>query len=162
MANELPIVEKLKRELAELQYELTRKLPKELQEAASHGDLSENAEYDAAKHRQEYVRARIAQIEARIQQLSLYNLSSIPRDVVGYGSKVTVHDPEQGTTSTFELVMPEEVNPAKGRISVSSPIGQAIIGRQVGEEVEVQTPRGSRFYVITGLITIHDREDLVV
>ena len=160
MANELPIVENLKKELAELQSELTRKLPKELQEAASHGDLSENAEYDAAKHRQEYVRARIAQLEARIHQLSLYNLSSVPRDVVGYGSKITVQDVDQGTTTTFELVMPEEVNPTQGKISVSSPIGRALMGRQVGDEVEVQTPRGPRFYVITGLVTLHDREDL--
>lgn len=160
MANELPIVENLKKELAELQYELTRKIPKELQEAASHGDLSENAEYDAAKHRQEYVRARIAQLEARIHQLSLYNLSSVPRDVVGYGSKITVQDVDQGTTTTFELVMPEEVNPTQGKISVSSPIGRALMGRQVGDEVEVQTPRGPRFYVITGLVTLHDREDL--
>jgi transcription elongation factor GreA len=160
MANELPIIEKLKKELAELQYELTRKIPKELQEAASHGDLSENAEYDAAKHRQEYVRARIAQLESRIRVLSLYDLSSVPRGVVGYGSLIKVLDLDEGTTLVFEIVMPEEVNASQGKISVHSPIGRALMGREVGEEVDVQTPRGQRFYRIVELTTIHDRTDL--
>ncbi|MCX8073526.1 MAG: transcription elongation factor GreA [Candidatus Binatia bacterium] len=160
MPNELPIIEKLKKELADLQYELTRKLPKELQEAASHGDLSENAEYDAAKHRQEYVRARIAQLQSRISQLSLYNLNSVPRDVVGYGSRVTLEDVEDGSRSVFEIVMPEEVNPAAGLISLSSPLGQALLHKKVGDEVEVKTPRGERTYTIVELVTLHDRESL--
>ncbi|GBD27819.1 Transcription elongation factor GreA [bacterium HR30] len=158
MPNELPIIEKLRKELAELQYELTRKLPKELQEAASHGDLSENAEYDAAKHRQEYVRARIAHLQARISQLSLYNVNSVPRGVVGYGSKVTLEDVEDGTRSVFEIVMPEEVNPAAGLISLSSPLGQALLHKEVGDEVEVQTPRGRRTYTIVELVTLHERD----
>jgi transcription elongation factor GreA len=160
MPNDLPIIEKLKKELSDLQYELTRKLPKELQEAASHGDLSENAEYDAAKHRQEYVRARIAQLQARIQQLSLYNMNSVPRGVVGYGSRVTLEDVEDGTRTVYELVMPEEVNPAAGLISVSSPLGQALIHKEVGDEVEVRTPRGQRTYVIVELVTLHERDSL--
>ncbi len=160
MPNDLPIIEKLKKELSDLQYELTRKLPKELQEAASHGDLSENAEYDAAKHRQEYVRARIAQLQARIQQLSLYNINSVPRGVVGYGSRVTLEDVEDGSRTIYELVMPEEVNPAAGLISVSSPLGQALIHKEVGDEVEVRTPRGQRTYVIVELVTLHERDSL--
>lgn len=158
MPNELPIIERLKKELADLQYELTRKLPKELQEAASHGDLSENAEYDAAKHRQEYVRARIAQLQARISQLSLYNINSVPRGVVGYGSKVVLEDAEDGSRSVFEIVMPEEVNPAAGLISLSSPLGKALLHKEVGDEVEVQTPRGVRTYTIVELVTLHDRD----
>jgi len=160
MPNDLPIIEKLKKELSDLQYELTRKLPKELQEAASHGDLSENAEYDAAKHRQEYVRARIAQLQARIRHLSLYNINSVPRGVVGYGSRVTLEDVEDGTRTVYELVMPEEVNPAAGLISVSSPLGQALIHKEVGDEVEVRTPRGQRTYVIVELVTLHERDSL--
>lgn len=160
MPNELPIIEKLKKELAELQYELTRKLPKELQEAASHGDLSENAEYDAAKHRQDYVRARIAQLQARIRQLSLYNVNSVPRGVVSYGSRVTLEDVEDGSRSVFEIVMPEEVNPAAGLISLSSPLGQALLHKELGDEVEVQTPRGLRTYTIVELVTLHERDSL--
>ncbi len=93
---ELPVVKRLKKDLQELMHELNVKLPKELQEAAAHGDLSENAEYEAAKSRQELVRARIGQIQGRIRELSMYTLSSIPHDVVAYGSRVTVEDDEDG------------------------------------------------------------------
>lgn len=155
---ELPITQKLKKELAELQYELTHKVPKDLHEAASHGDLSENAEYDAAKQRQEYLRARISQIQGRIRELSLFNLDSIPTGVVAYGSRVTVEDLEDGGSQVYEIVFPEEVNPNAGRISLSSPIGRALMSKEVGDEVEVQTPGGKRAYQIMELVTLHERE----
>ena len=154
---ELPVLQRLKKELSELQYELTHKIPKDLQEAAAHGDLSENAEYEAAKHRQEFVRARIGQIQARIRELSLYNLQSIPHGVVAYGSRVTVEDLEEGASQVYEIVFPEEVNAAAGQISLSSPIGRALLNKAVGDEVEVQTPRGKRSYQITELVTMHER-----
>ena len=154
---ELPIVQKLKKDLAELQHELTHKVPKDLQEAASHGDLSENAEYDAAKQRQEFLRARIGQVQSRIRELSLYNIQSIPDCVVAYGSKVTVEDLDDGESQVYEIVFPEEVDPAAGRISLSSPIGRALMSRGVGDEVEVQTPKGKRSYEITDLVTLHER-----
>jgi len=154
---DLPITQKLKKDLAELQYELTHKVPKDLQEAASHGDLSENAEYDAAKQRQDFLRARIAQIQGRIRELSLYNLDSIPLGVVAYGSKVTVEDLDDGSMQIYEIVFPEEVNPNAGRISLSSPIGKALMSKQVGDEVEVQTPGGKRTYQVTELVTMHER-----
>jgi transcription elongation factor GreA len=154
---ELPVIQKLKKELAELQYELTHKIPKDLQEAASHGDLSENAEYDAAKHRQEFVRARLAQLQSRIRELSMYNIQSIPHGVVAYGSRVTVEDLDEGETQVFEIVFPEEVNAAAGQISLSSPLGRALLNKTAGDEIEVQTPRGKRNYQITELLTLHDR-----
>ena len=154
---ELPVIQKLKKELAELQYELTHKIPKDLQEAASHGDLSENAEYEAAKHRQEFVRARIGQIQGRIRELSMYNIQSIPHGVVAYGSRVTVEDLDEGATQVFEIVFPEEVNAGAGQISLSSPLGRALLNKAVGDEIEVQTPRGKRNYQITELLTLHDR-----
>jgi transcription elongation factor GreA len=158
MAHELRIVEKLKKDLADLQYELTHKIPKDLQEAASHGDLSENAEYDAAKHRQDFVRARIAQIRGRVRDLSLYNVHSIPHGVVAYGSRVTVEDLDEGESQVYEIVFPEETNPAAGLISLSSPIGRGLLNKVVGDEVEIQTPRGKRTYQITDLVTIHEKE----
>jgi transcription elongation factor GreA len=106
------------------------------------------------------VRARIAQLESRIRVLSLYDLSSVPRGVVGYGSLIKVLDLDEGTTLVFEIVMPEEVNASQGKISVHSPIGRALMGKEVGEEVDVQTPRGQRSYRIVELTTIHDRTDL--
>lgn len=154
---ELPIIQKLKKELADLQHELTHKIPKDLQEAAAHGDLSENAEYDAAKHRQDFVRARIGQIQGRIRELSLYNIQSIPAGVVAYGSRVTVEDLDEGESQVYEIVFPEEVNAAAGMISLSSPIGKALLNKSVGDEVEVVTPRGKRTYQITDLATLHEK-----
>lgn len=154
---ELPIIQKLKKELADLQHELTHKVPKDLQEAAAHGDLSENAEYDAAKQRQEYLRARIGQMQGRIRELSLYNLQSIPTGVVAYGSIVTVEDLDSGDTQRYEIVFPEEVNAAEGRISLISPIGRALLNKQPDDEVEVQTPRGKKSYQIIELTTLHQR-----
>lgn len=154
---ELPVMQRLKKELADLQYELSHKLPKDLEEARAHGDLSENAEYEAAKNRQEFVRARIAQIQGRIRELSLYNTQSIPHGVVAYGSRVTVEDLDEGQSLVYEIVFPEEVNAAAGQISLGSPIGRALLNRTVGDEVEVQTPRGKRNYQITDLLTLHQR-----
>ncbi|TMA82778.1 MAG: transcription elongation factor GreA [Deltaproteobacteria bacterium] len=153
---ELPVVTRLKKELQDLLHELNVKLPKELQEAASHGDLSENAEYEAAKSRQEFVRARIGQMQGRIRELAMYTLASIPHDVVAYGSRVTVEDVEEGATVEYRIVFPEEVDAASGAISLSSPIGRALLNRGVGDEVEVQTPGGKRSYQIVGLVTLHE------
>ncbi len=152
---ELPVVTRLKKDLQELLHELNVKLPKELQEAAAHGDLSENAEYEAAKSRQEFVRARISQVQGRIRELSMYTLASIPRDVVAYGSRVTVEDIEEGTTIEYRIVFPEEVDAASGAISLSSPIGRALLNRSVGDDVEVHAPGGKRSYQIVGLVTLH-------
>lgn len=154
---ELPVIQRLKKELADLRYELSHKLPKDLEEARAHGDLSENAEYEAAKHRQEFVRARIAQMQGRVRELSLYNIQSIPHGVVAYGSRVTVEDLDEGQSLVYEIVFPEEVNAAAGQISLGSPIGRALLNKTVGDEVEVQTPRGKRNYQITQLLTLHER-----
>jgi len=153
---ELPIVKRLKKDLEELYHELTVRIPKDLQEAAAHGDLSENAEYDAARARQDFVRARIAQLEERMRQLSLYNLSSIPRDMVAYGSRVKLEDIDEGAMIEYQIVFPEEVDPAAGYISLHSPIGQALLRKAVGDEVEVVTPQGKRTYQILELLTLHE------
>jgi len=155
---ELPVLARLKKELADLKHELTFQIPKELAAAAAHGDLSENAEYEAAKHRQDFVRSRIAQIEGRIRELSMYTVASIPRGVVAYGSRVTVADvdADEGVGIRYDIVFPEEVDAAKGQISLSSPIGRALMNKAVGDEVEVQTPSGKRTYQILELVTFHE------
>jgi transcription elongation factor GreA len=155
---DLPVVVRLKKELGELKHELTFVLPKELEEARAHGDLSENAEYEAAKHRQDFVRSRIAQLEGRIRELSMYNIASIPQGVVAYGSRVTVED-DGGVSVEYVIVFPEEVDAAKGQISLSSPIGRALMNKAVGDEVEVHTPSGRRSYQIVELVTFHERQD---
>jgi transcription elongation factor GreA len=153
---ELPVLARLKKELADLKHELTFKLPKELETARAHGDLSENAEYEAAKHRQDFVRSRIAQLEGRVRELSMYNISSIPQDVVAYGSRVIVEDADSGESTTYNIVFPEEVDAAKGQISLSSPLGRALLNKSVGDEVEVHTPSGKRTYQIVELATFHE------
>lgn len=153
---ELPVVTRLKKDLQELKHELTVKVPKDLQEAAAHGDLSENAEYDAAKARQEFLKARIAQMQERIRELAMYTLASIPHDVVAYGSRVTVMDEDEGKTTEYRIVFPEEVDAASGAISLSSPIGRALLNKTVGDEVEVQAPGGKHNYSIVGLVTLHE------
>lgn len=153
---ELPILQRLKKELVELQHELSHKLPRELEEARAHGDLSENAEYEAAKARQEIVQARISQIGGRIRELSLYTVASIPQGVVAYGSRVTVEDLEEGEEIIYSLVFPEEAEVSQGRISLGSPLGRALLNRTIGDEIEVQTPKGKRRYQIVDLTTIHE------
>jgi transcription elongation factor GreA len=156
---ELPVMQRLKKELEELRYELKSKLPKELEAAREHGDLRENAEYEACKERQGFLNARIGQIEQRIRDLSLYSINSIPREAVGYGSQITLENGDNGTEEKYEIVFPEEVDPAAGLISIGSPLGKALLNREVGDEVVVATPKGRRTFQIVELRTIHDRDD---
>ena len=157
---ELPIMQQLKKELEDLRYELNAKLPQELEKARAHGDLSENAEYDAAKNRQGFVSARIGQMEQRIRELSMYSVESIPHDVIAYGSQVTLENLDSGETETYEIVFPEEVNAAARRVSLASPMGRALLNKGVGDEIEVRTPRGTHTFEIIDLQTLHDRNEI--
>ncbi|MDG2305991.1 MAG: transcription elongation factor GreA [Candidatus Binatia bacterium] len=156
---ELPIIVKLKEELGDLQVEMTQELPKRLEEARAHGDLRENAEYDAAKNRQGLVRARMAQIRERIGDLSVYDRARIPLDRASYGSRVTVEDADSGAEVEYHIVFPEEVERGTPTISISSPIGQALLNKAVGDEVVVHTPNGKKNIEILDLKTLHDLED---
>jgi len=156
----LPVIDRLKKELEELRHELNSKLPKELEAARAHGDLRENAEYEAAKERQGVVNARIGATEQRIRELSMINVRSFPEGAIGYGSLVTLTDEEDGGEVRYEIVLPEEVDAGRGKISLSSPLGRALLNKQPGDEVQVQTPRGSRTFSVLALTTIHDREDM--
>jgi transcription elongation factor GreA len=153
---ELPVVKRLRKDLETLKRELTVDLPKELERARAHGDLSENAEWAMAKQRQEFLRARVSNLEARIAELSMVNLDSIPRDTVGLGSRVELEDLDDGGSAEYEIVVPEEVDGAHNKISLSSPLGRALIGKACDDDIEVQTPRGKRAYLIRKLVTIHE------
>ncbi|HUA35468.1 MAG TPA: GreA/GreB family elongation factor [Candidatus Binataceae bacterium] len=153
---ELPVIKRLRKELETLKRELTVDLPKELERARAHGDLSENAEWAMAKQRQEFLRARLNNLEVRIGELMMINLDSIPRDTVGLGSRVWLEDlDEGGATTEFEIVVPEEVDGAQNRISLSSPLGRAMIGKAEDDDIEVVTPKGKRAYTVKRLMTIH-------
>ena len=147
---------KLQDEIAALEYELRNELPKEILKARAHGDLSENAEYHAAKERQAYVNARLGQLQARLREFSMVDLTKIPRDRVGLGSQVLVLDIDKDEELTFSLVTSEEADVSKGKISTSSPIGKGLLGKRVGDSVRIQIPDGVREMEILKLSTIHD------
>jgi transcription elongation factor GreA len=152
---ELPVIKRLRKEMEVLKRELTVDLPKELERARAHGDLSENAEWAMAKQRQEFLRARVGNLEARIGELMMINLDSIPRDTVGLGSKVSLEDLDEGVLIEYEIVVPEEVDGAQNRISLSSPLGRALIGKTEDDDIEVVTPKGKRAYMVKKLTTLH-------
>jgi transcription elongation factor GreA len=150
------IRKKLEDEIQTLEHELNHELPRELKKAVALGDLSENAEYHMAKQRQEFVRARLGQLKKRMADLSLVNLSNIPKDRVAFGSTVEVYDTSKDEKIEYKLVTSEESDVSKGLISTSSPIGRALMGKQAGDVVTVVTPTGKRDLEILKLTTIHD------
>ena len=152
------VIQKLKDELHKLQEELHSTLPKEIQKAREFGDLRENAEYKAAMERQSMVQARIAQVRQRLTEVEEIDLSKIPTDSVAYGSTVILFDTDREEKITYRLVTSEESDPDKGLISTVSPIGQALMGKEEGDEIKVKTPSGWRNFEISRLTTIHEQE----
>ena len=147
---------KLQDEITALEYELHVDLPREISKARAHGDLSENAEYHAAKERQGVVNARLGQLNARLRELSMVDMSRIPRDRVGLGSKVVVLDLDKEEQFTYNLVTSEEADVANGKISTTSPIGRGLLSKKVGDTVKITIPGGTKELEILGLKTIHD------
>jgi len=149
---------KLEEEIRALKHELTHELPVALKKAVAHGDLSENADYSAARERQDYVRARLAQLSKRLSDVSLVNLNNIPRDAVGFGSTVLIYDVVKEIEVEYKIVSSEEADVSKGMISASSPIGRSLLGKKLGDSVTVQTPSGNKEFEVLKLTTIHENE----
>ena len=150
---------KLQDEIAALEYELRNELPREILKARAHGDLSENAEYHAAKERQGFVNARLNQLRHRLAEMSMVDFSKIPQGRVGLGSRVVVLDVQKDERITYNLVTTEETDASKGKISTTSPIGRGLLGKEVGDIVKVQIPGGSREFEVLEFKTIHDMAD---
>jgi transcription elongation factor GreA len=150
------IKKKLQEEIAALEYELHHQLPKEIKTARAHGDLSENAEYHAAKERQGFVNARLNHLKKRLAEVSMIDFTKIPHDKVGLGSTVVVLDIKRDEEFTYYLVTTEEADAANGKISTTSPIGRALLGKEVGDMARVQSPGGVKELEILRLTTIHD------
>ena len=150
---------KLQEEITALEYELRNELPKEILKARAHGDLRENAEFHAAKERQRYVDARLAQLKKRLADFALVDMTKIPRDRVGFGSTVVVLDVNKDEEVTYKLVTSEETDVNNGLISTSSPIGKGLLGKQVGDEVQIPSPGGMRTMEILSLTTIHEQPE---
>ena len=153
------MIEQLKAQLGaeaeKLQHELNVTLPAEIRKAVEHGDLRENSEYKAALERQQFVQARLGQLRQRLSKLSSIDISQIPPDKVGLGSEVTVEDESTGTREKYSLVFGDSVEFEEGHVSMSSPIGLALVGKGVGESTILKLPAAVRRLKIVALKTIH-------
>jgi len=148
------LIKKFEDEIHALDRELKVELPREILRARELGDLSENAEYHAAKERQRLVESRISMLHKRVSEIALLNIDRIPTDRAGFGSTLHVIE-STGEKMIFQLVMPEDADAAKGLISTTSPIGRAFLNREEGDSVKVVTPGGTREFEIVKLLTIH-------
>ena len=145
---------KLEQEIERLTHELQVVLPRAIKTAVEHGDLRENSEYKSALERQQFVQARLNHLTRRMQELSKIDLAEIPADRVGFGSRVTVRDLRTKEEEVYTLVFGDYIDIETGQISMASPLGQTLLGKQVGEEVTLQLPRGSRTLKLTELVTL--------
>ena len=152
----LDIKKRLEEEIAALEYELRNELPKEILKARAHGDLSENAEYHAAKERQGLVNARLGHLQKRLADFSMIDFSKIPRDRSGLGSQVTVLDVNKDEKVTYHLVTSEDADATKGKVSTSSPIGKSLLNRKPGDEIKLNTPGGMRELEVLEVVTVHE------
>jgi transcription elongation factor GreA len=148
--------QKLNDEAEKLRYELNVTLPAEIRRAVEMGDLRENSEYKAALERQRLVQARLGQLGQRLSKLSQVDVAQIPRDRVGLGSKIVVEDQESKERETYHLVFGDSIEFEDGHVTMSSPIGRAMLGRAKGERVMLKLPDRTRTLVIVHLLTIHD------
>src|SRR3954464_5782814 len=124
---------KLGDEVEKLQYELNVTLPAEIRKAVEMGDLRENSEYKAALERQQFVRARLSQLRERLSKLSSIDVTQIPHDAVGLGSRVVAKDETTGLDETYTLVFGDAIEYEDGQVTMSSPIGRSLLGKKVGE-----------------------------
>lgn len=147
---------KLAREVEKLQHELNVTLPNEIRKAVEHGDLRENSEYKAALERQQFVQARLGQLHIRLSKLGSIDMAQIPTDKVGLGSKVVVRDEKTKEKEVYHMVFGDAVEFEEGHVTMSSPIGRALLGKAVGDEIILKLPAMTRRLKLVELTTIHD------
>jgi transcription elongation factor GreA len=148
---------KLTREVEQLNYELNVLLPEALKKAIQQGDLRENGDYQAALERQQFVHARLSHLRSRLAKLSQIDLSKVPADRIGLGSRVEVIDLDTEERETFELVIPDAMDMDAGHISVASPLGRGLLDRKEGETVTIRLPAGVRRLRIAKVVTLHQQ-----
>jgi transcription elongation factor GreA len=146
--------QKIADEIDRLMHELTVTLPRAIQKAVELGDLSENAEYKSALERQQFVQARLNHLTQRAGELSRIDPNAIASDRVGFGSKVKLKRVDADETVEYNIVFGDYIDLDSNQISMASPIGQALLGKQIGDDVVVRLPRGDRHYTIVELITL--------
>jgi len=151
------IRQKLSEEVQRLNHELSVTLPDTLKKALQAGDLRENGDYHAALERQQFIHARLTHLRSRLSKLSQIDVSKIPADRVGLGSRVVVQDAATKARETYELVIPDAMDFDGNQISVASPLGRGLLNKQVGEVAVVQLPSGTRKLKIVQLVTFHQQ-----
>jgi transcription elongation factor GreA len=151
------IKQKLSDEVGELFHELSVTLPETLKKALANGDLKENGDYHAALERQGFVQARLSHLRSRLAKLSQVDLSKIPTDRVGLGSRVAVEDVATGLKEKYELVISDAMDFDGEQISVGSPLGRGLLGKKVGEVALVQLPAAVRQLKVLELKTFYDQ-----
>jgi len=144
--------EALKKELENLKKNERPQNIKAIEEARAHGDLSENAEYAAAKDRQGFIEGRIIDLEFKLGHVDVISTDNLPKDRVVFGCKVVLENIETGEDVVYQLVGPDESDIENGRISISSPLGKAIIGKKPGDELTLQVPAGKRSYELLEIL----------
>ncbi len=152
--------QKLSDEVSGLIHELNVVLPKQIETAVGHGDLKENSEYHAALERQGFVRARIDYLGRRMSQLNDIDVEHVATDRVGFGSEVKVRDLEDDEIEVFKVTLGENLDFDKNEISMDSPLGQALLGKYVGDTATAALPGGEREFEVLELATIHDQPEV--
>jgi len=142
----------LKKELEHLKAVERPKVIRAIEEARSHGDLSENAEYDAAKERQAFIEGRVSELGYKLGNAEVIEVDNLPKDRAVFACTVVLENVDTGEDVEYQLVGPEESNIEKGRISVTSPLGKAILGKKPGEEIVLNAPAGKRVYELVEII----------
>jgi transcription elongation factor GreA len=151
---------KLGGEVEKLQHELNVTLPAEIRRAVEMGDLRENSEYKAALERQQFVQARLGQLRLRLSKLSAVDMSQIPEHQAGLGSTVVVEDQRSGQRETYRLIFGDAEEFDESQVTMSSPIGRALIGKAVGDETILKLPTATRRLKIVELQTIHEADEV--
>ena len=144
--------EALKKELENLKRVERPQNIKAIEEARAHGDLSENAEFDAAKDRQGFIEGRIGELGFKLANADVIDPDRLPKDRAVFGTKVLLENIDTGEEVEYQLVGPDESDIAKGRISVSSPLGRAIVGKKPGDELTLEVPGGKRIYELVDIL----------
>ena len=155
MSERVPItasgLTRMEEELRHLKGTARPEIIKAIAQAREHGDLSENAEYHAARERQSFIEGRVAILEDRIARAEVIDVSSLDGDTVKFGATVTLADEDTDEETTYQIVGEIEADIKEGRLSISAPLSRALIGKEVGDSVEVSTPKGEKGYEIISI-----------
>lgn len=149
------VLAKLEADFKAIKHALLEEIPKEIAQAAAQGDLSENAEYEQALAKRDMFQAKLVALEKRISEIASLDITRLPKDKAAYGSLLTLLDLDSDKEVTYKLVLPEELGSAQENLSISSPIGSALVGLKEGDEVKIRIPAGTKRFEVLSLVTIH-------